>query len=40
VYTDDYLLAPHLYAAGQVYRRLGAASFTPIDLRRRDLTGR
>jgi hypothetical protein len=39
VYTDDYLLAPHLYAASQVYRRIGAASLTPVDLRRVDLIG-
>jgi hypothetical protein len=39
VYTDDYLLAPHIYAAGQVYRRTHAASFTPVDLRRVDLIG-
>lgn len=39
VYTDDYLLAPHLYAASQVYRRTRAASFTPVDLKRVDLIG-
>ena len=32
VYTDSYLLAPHLYAASQVYRRIAAASFSPLDL--------
>jgi hypothetical protein len=32
VYTDDHLLAPHLYAARQIYPAMGAASFTPIDL--------
>jgi hypothetical protein len=32
LYTDGHLLAPHLYAASQVYRRIAAASFSPLDL--------
>ncbi len=32
VYADDHLLAPHLYAARQIYPPMGAAAFTPIDL--------
>jgi hypothetical protein len=33
VYADDELLAPHLYAARQAYRAIGAASFTTLDVR-------
>jgi hypothetical protein len=33
VYADDHFLAPHLYAARQVYAGLGAAAFTPVDVR-------
>jgi hypothetical protein len=32
VYADDELLAPHLYAARQVYRAVDAASFTTLDV--------
>jgi hypothetical protein len=32
VYVDDHLLAPHLYAARQIYPTIGAASFIPLDL--------
>ena len=32
VYADDELLAPHLYAARQVYRAVDAASFTTLEL--------
>lgn len=33
LYADDHLLAPHLYAARQVYAQIGAASFTAVDVR-------
>jgi ADP-heptose:LPS heptosyltransferase len=33
VYEDDRFLAPHLFVARQVYRRVGAAEFTTLDLR-------
>jgi hypothetical protein len=33
IYADDYFLLPHLYAAGQIYPRMGAAPFLPLDLR-------
>jgi len=33
VYADDRQLAPHLYVQRQAGRRVGAAEFTPIDLR-------
>jgi hypothetical protein len=33
VYADDELLAPHLYAARQVYHGMDAASFTTLDVR-------
>ncbi len=32
VYADDHLLAPHLYAAREVYAQVGAAPFTPVAL--------
>jgi hypothetical protein len=32
VYADDRLLATHLYVARQVFRRMDAASFEPLDL--------
>ena len=32
VYADDHLLAPHLYAAREVYASIRAADFTPIDI--------
>ena len=32
VYDDDFLLTPHLYAARQAYRSIGAARFTPLDI--------
>jgi hypothetical protein len=33
VYADDRLLTTHLYLARQLYRRIDAAPFDPIDLR-------
>lgn len=33
VYTDEHFLTPHLYAARQIYPRMSAAPFTPVDLR-------
>lgn len=33
VFADDHFLGPHLYAARQAYRLMGAAPFTPLDLR-------
>ena len=32
LYRDDHLLAPHLYAARQIYPSIAAASFTPVDV--------
>lgn len=33
LYADAHLLAPHIYAAQQVYAAVGAAPFTPLDIR-------
>jgi hypothetical protein len=33
IYADDRQLAPHLFVARQVGRRIGAADFLPLDLR-------
>jgi hypothetical protein len=33
VYADDRQLAPHLFVARQIGRRIGAADFLPLDLR-------
>ena len=33
LYADDHFLAPHLYAARQIYPSMAAASFTPVDMR-------